>query len=323
MALIPPRWQSLPALIMLTIVLWVPWRVIVPAYARPAPAATLPPSAVRVEATFGESVQLVAYESSVSAVRPGESIPLTLYWRSEQPLDTDYVVFIHLLDEHDLIVAQRDVFHGPGVYPTSQWTAGEQFVDTYVLRVPRPALAPAQAHFEIGLYDHATGQRLPVSTGGDSLYFGSVEIQPQPGSLPNPQALQFEDNISLVGYAPDRQLVTAGESVTLTLYWQGRRTPSRDYKVFVHLIGPDDTRASQHDSDPQNGAALTSTWTRGQVVTDEHRLTISPDTPAGAYRTVVGLYRGDTGRRLRLLSDGNAPVQADSITLSGIRVVYP
>jgi hypothetical protein len=318
---LPSRFHLLPALLMLPVAIWVPWGVIAPAYARPAPLDALPSSARPLHLTFGQAVELLAFEQTVTTVAPAESASLTLYWRSSKSIAEDYTVFVHLLDENDLVVAQRNLFHGSGAYPSSQWKPGTQFSDTYVLRLPRTAFAPAEARFEVGLYDHRTGLRLPASSGSDNVRFGQLKIQPLPGQFPNPQELKFEDNISLVGFTMDRRRVIAGEDMLLTLYWQSQRVPSRDYKVFVHLVGEGNIRAAQHDSAPQNGAAPTSHWAPGQVVLDEHPLTIAADAPAGAYQVVVGLYEGDTGRRLRLLRNGHTAIQADAVTLSGIRVI--
>jgi hypothetical protein len=306
---------------MVAVAIWVPWGVIAPAYARPATVAILPPSAEPLQATFGDAIQLVGYDSPRPTVTVGHQVPLTLFWRSQKPLDQDYTLFVHLLDETDLVIAQRNLFHGSGLYPTSQWSVGEQFADSYLLRVPRTAYAPAQAQFEVGLYDHTTGRRVPLSSGADSLRFGLIELQPQPGDLPNPQLLQFEDNISLRGYLMDRRLITAGETLTLTLYWQSSDAPSGDYKVFVHLVSEAGTRVAQHDTEPQGGAAPTSGWNPGRVIMDVHPLTTTPETPAGAYRLIIGLYQEETGRRLRLLYSDGQPVQTDSVILPGVRIV--
>lgn len=319
-AIAPRRGQALPVLAMLAVALWVPAGVIAPAYARPAPVDSLPKSARPLNATYGDSIQLLGYTAPPAAVYPGDSLPVTLFWQSTRPVGRDYSVFIHLLDENEVVIAQRNVFHGPGVYPTGQWVAGQAFADTYVLRLPRTTYAPAQAQFEVGLYDHTTGIRLPVSTGGTALRFGSVAVQPRPGPWPNPQRLDFENHITLAGYSLNPRRVTAGEPVTVTLYWQSRGRPPENYKVFVHLVGPDGNRPAQHDSEPRQGAAPTSTWIPGQTVIDEHRLIPPPTTPAGVYRLVAGLYREDTGQRLRLLRNAGEPVQADSIDLAGIRI---
>ena len=324
MAIVPSRLYTLPIFALFGLAVWVPGGIIAPAYALPTPVTTLPATAQPLKVTFGETVHLLAFDSQMpSSVRPGETLPLTLFWRGEEPTETDYSIFIHLVNENDLIVAQRDVFHGLGLYPTSQWRGQEQFSDTYTLRIPRTTFAPTKARFAVGLYDRSTGLRLPASTGGDTVHFGMVTIQPQSGDIPNPQDLLFEDGIALTGYTLDQRLVANGESTKLTLYWQSREKPTNNYKIFVHLVTDGDIRAAQHDSEPQNGAAPTSTWMPGQVVIDEHSLTISPDAPPGAYRLLVGLYDGNTGQRLRLLRDSGVSVQANSVTLGGIRVVAP
>ncbi len=317
-----PLWNALPGLLMFGLAVWIPWGIIGPAYARPPLINELPATAQPLEATFGDHIQLLGYASPVTTTQPGGVVPLTLYWRSEVPIAQDYTLFVHLLDEHDLVVAQRNVFHGPGVYPTSQWQPGRMFADRYSLRLPRTVPVPTTARFEVGLYDHTTGQRLPLSSGQDNLRFGQIEIEPVPDSeLPNPQFLLFEQGITLTGYEVERRQLAPGESLTLTLYWQTQSQPDDDYKVFVHLVGEGDYRAAQHDSDPQGGAAPTSTWSPGQIIPDAHPLTVAADAPPGAYRLVVGLYEAETGQRLRLLRNGPDSVQADSITLSGVRVV--
>lgn len=321
--LIPPRWHILPALALVPLAIWVPWGVIAPAYRRPPPIAALPSSTRPLEVTFGDTATLLGYKLNLSVIQPGQALPITLYWRGERPTETDYSIFIHLVDENDLIVAQRDLFHGPGIYPTSQWTPNEQFGDTYVLQLPGTTFAPAQARFTVGLYDQRSGARLPASSGGDSVNFGAIKIQARPGQFPNPQQLRFEDGITLIGYSLDQRQVTSSNDPTLTLYWQGQDTPSQDYRVFVHLVGDNGLRVAQHDGEPQGGAAPTSSWLPDQTIIDEHPLSIIPDAPAGAYRLIVGLYESDTGQRLQLRRDGEVVMQADSVTLSGIRIVPP
>ncbi len=324
MALFPSRLHLLPAFGLFVLAIWIPWGIIAPAYARPEPIGVLPSSVQALDVTFGYAIKLLAYESQTpTEISPGEVIPLTLYWRGDKPVKIDYSVFIHLIDESNLIVAQRDVVHGLGLHPSSQWVTGEQFADKYTLRVPGAAYAPSRMHFGVGLYDSVTGARLPVSSGGDMIHFGQIAIQPLPGNVPNPQELEFEDGISLIGYKVDNRQATRAETIKLTLYWQSQATPTNNYKIFVHLVTDGDVRAAQHDSEPQSGAAPTSTWVAGQTIVDEHPLTINPDTPPGAYRIKVGLYNGETGRRLRLLRESGVSVQADSVTFSGIKVSTP
>jgi len=322
LAWLPRRLGWLAAGMMFVIAAWTPFGVIAPAYARPAPIATLPDAAHPLEADFTAPLTLLGYHSPQTTVRPGDALPITLFWQSSAPINTDYSLFVHLLDDNELVIAQRNLFHGRGAYPTSQWTANQPFADTYILLVPPTIPAPAPAQFEVGLYRRADGQRLPLARGGDSLRFGNIRVEALPnGDHPNPQQLNFEQNISLIGYDIDRQQAAPGETVNLTLFWQSAAPPNDNYKIFVHLTGPDDSRIAQHDSDPQNGAAPTASWSPGETIRDEHPLAIAPDAIPGVYHLVVGLYHPQTGQRLRLIENNTRPVQADSIRLAQIRII--
>ncbi len=323
MAVIPDRWQIVPLPLLATIAWWIPWGVIAPAYALPTPVTKLPPSVQPLSVIFDDRIALTGYKSELSSVHPGQSVPIKLCWRGVSPIETDYILFVHMLDEYEVIVAQRNLFHGSGLYPTSQWVPGQQFCDTYILTVPQTTFAPSQARFEVGLYDHTNGLRLPTSAGEDSFHFGRLEIQAQPGQYPNPQALQFDDDIGLVGYTVEPRLANPGDTVTLTLYWQSNGTPNRNYKVFVHVVGENGVRIAQHDSEPQKGTAPTGSWSPGQVIVDRHPLMIAPDAPAGAYRLLVGLYDESSSERLRLLRNGDNSVQSDSVRLGGLQIMTP
>ncbi len=323
LALAPRRLAFLPGLALLAVSVWVPGGVIAPAYAPPPPIDGLPAAAQPLAVTFGDTATLLGFAPGATAVPPGGILPVTFYWRAERPTAVNYSVFLHLVDDNGLIVAQRDVLHGPGVYPTGQWLPGAQFADTYALRLPSTAFAPAQARLELGLYNSATGQRLPVSSGGDSITFGQIKIDPRPGDRPNPQQLQFADGVTLAGYAINRRQAAPGDTIELTLYWQAEGRPAQNYKVFVHLVNDAGARAAHHDSEPQAGAAPTGRWQPGQQIIDSHPLAIAPNAPPGAYRLVVGLYNGATGQRLPLQKDGSAWVQTDAVTLAGVRVVAP
>lgn len=78
--LVPRRGHRIFPLLMVPLAAWAPWGVIAPAYAPPTSIATLPPSAQPLGVTFGDRVTLLGYETAVTQVRPGEPLPLTLYW---------------------------------------------------------------------------------------------------------------------------------------------------------------------------------------------------------------------------------------------------
>jgi hypothetical protein len=227
-------------------------------------------------------------------------------------MERNYSVFVHLLDENDLVVASQDTFPGQGTYPTQLWRAGDAIADVYTIAVPPTAFTPSSAQLEVGLYEFDSGKRLAVygSQGeplGDNVRFHRIEVLPHEGSAicdrPNPVRFNLGNQIALIGYALEGRAVGPGEEIHLTLYWEALAEMERDYTVFTHVIGERDRIWAQVDSQPQGGAAPTSTWSQGQVLMDEYHLLVEPDTPPGVYDIEVGLYLPATGERLGLLDE--------------------
>lgn len=114
--------------------------------------------------------------------------------------------------------------------------------------------------------------------------------------------VNFQDEIHLVGYHLDRTTWEPGEILTLRLYWWVQRTPARDYKVFLHLVTPDDSaRVAQADRAPILGYGPTTRWEPGELVVDEHPMLLGNDIAPGAYTLLVGMYLEDTMQNLSVL----------------------
>ncbi len=80
---------------------------------------------------------------------------------------TDYTVFVHLLGPDGQVWGQVDRAPGDGQRPTSGWLPGEVLLDRYA--VPLEVGAPSGVYrVEVGLYEAATGRRLPVKDANGS-----------------------------------------------------------------------------------------------------------------------------------------------------------
>ena len=113
------------------------------------------------EVVLGENIRLLGYDLEDGDVRAGGVLRLTLYWQTAGEMEVSYTVFTHLLDGNHQIWAQKDSIPGSGSLATTGWIEGEVVTDTYELVVN--ADAPAGEYvLEIGMYDAATGERLPV-----------------------------------------------------------------------------------------------------------------------------------------------------------------
>lgn len=122
---------------------------------------------------FGDVIGL----KQPAVTRGGGNAKICLRWISLRPVAVDYQVFIHVLDGAGTLLAQADAQPKSGNYPTSAWTPGETIDDCVALAVP----SQAGTHWRValGLYDLATGARLPV-TGlqGEIVPESQVIVQP-------------------------------------------------------------------------------------------------------------------------------------------------
>jgi 4-amino-4-deoxy-L-arabinose transferase-like glycosyltransferase len=318
------------AVFMAAVTLISPFSFISPKYVDPPQLTDSQIAAIpnRLDADFGSltfppEMRLLGYKLDTAQVTPGGSVTLTLYWQSLIAMDRDWSVFVHVLDEHQIVVAQRDTYPGLGLMPTRKWAVGRTLADTYVINLSPTTYAPSEANVEIGLYDYNTGERLLIvsgeQAGKDALTLAPLTIAANSGDLPNPQAFNFGNQIQLAGYEMDRRTLAPGESLTLTLYWRSITPITTNYSVFAHVRGAGESLWAQSDSWPQDGAAPTAAWQVGQLVTDTRTLTLKPEAAPGVYDVEVGLY-DENGNRLQLvLPDGR--LTDNFVFLSKIRVL--
>jgi 4-amino-4-deoxy-L-arabinose transferase-like glycosyltransferase len=293
-----------------------PFTTIVPVYSQPAPVTTVTPQ-IPLDVTFGDQLKLIGADAKLSSAQPGGQNEIVLYWQALKPIEKDYSTFVHLLDANDIIVAQRDMYPGQGLWPTSQMKPGDIIASRYVLNLPATAYAPDHLKWEVGVYDFATQQRLPASSGGDNVRFGSMALVGQPGEVPNLMQVNLENQIDLAGYALNRRAAKPGDSIFLTLYWRAKSKMPSDYTVFTHVLQPPETIWAQQDKQMQPPS---SSWSIGQVVSDTYELKIKPDAPPGVYDIEVGVYDPQKSfERLRVVTD-DGRITENYVLLSKVRV---
>jgi 4-amino-4-deoxy-L-arabinose transferase-like glycosyltransferase len=130
----------------------------------PVSPAEQPEPAQRIEAArFAQGVSLLGYEWLQDTVMPGESVVLRLWWQASGPLNADFHVFAHLLDEDKQLIGQADGQPRGGTYPTSFW-GKEVIVEERTFFIPPTALS-GDTTVSLGLYRLEDGTRL--SRSGD------------------------------------------------------------------------------------------------------------------------------------------------------------
>ncbi len=138
------------------------------------------PPARAINAAFGGEILLAGYRLDAEQLRAGGVETLTLYWTAKQTPAARYKVFVHLLDDENQVVAQRDGEPVGDLRLTTTWRAEETIADNYGIFV-EPGTPPGEYRLEIGMYRADNGARLPIGTNdgqamGDSLILDHVKV---------------------------------------------------------------------------------------------------------------------------------------------------
>ncbi len=148
---------ALTVLAALGAVLWI---------SRPGPSIQAPTGPAL--ARLGDAIELVGADVSATQVSAGETVTLTLTWRSIAPAPRDLSVFVHVLAADGTVVAQSDKIRPVVAWPTDRWPIGRSFTDQHLLALPVD-LAPGRYRVAVGLWDRLTGARQPVEGSPDGM----------------------------------------------------------------------------------------------------------------------------------------------------------
>ena len=307
------------AMLMFIVAALAPFATIARAYTRPAPLTSQPAPRISLNVIFGDQLKLIGAEPKASLITPGNPVEIVLYWQAIAPIDRDYYTFVHLLDQNEIVEAQRLMMPGQGLWPTSQIKVGDVIPSRYVIEVPGTAYAPDTLTYEVGVCETCGDgdPRLPASTGGDNVRFGLLDLRRDVRDVPNPVSINFGDQIDLIGYALDQRAARPNETLHLTLYWRARAMMPGDYTVFTHVLQRPETIWAQQDKPLQ---PPTSSWSIGQVISATYELKIKPDAPPGVYEIEVGVYDPSKNfERLRIITD-DGRITENYVLLGKVRV---
>jgi len=275
---------------------------------------TAPPALAQV----GDVARILSATVDQDVVLPGDAVFVRVNWEPLRWTEEPLTVFVHVIDEAGVVVAQRDTWPGLSRAPTTSWRAAIPFVDTYRVDLPETLYSPNTLTVSMGLYGTAAVGRLPIAVGDpsagdstpvDSLTVGTLTVPRQAGAWANPIDVNFGDEIHLVGYEIWPRALAAGGTATLTLTWNLPAPPAVDPYIFAQVVDAQwNVWGSNDGGHPE--------WREG-IVTDTRRITLIPETPAGSYPVNVGLV--SEGKRLRIVGDDGS-LLGDFVSLGPIGV---
>ena len=316
------RWVSGAAVIglMVALAVYALVGVLGPAFAAPRPLSQAEVKSLPnpIDVNLGGVARLLGYRVAPREVEPGDVMEITLYWQPLARTEQEHAVFVHVMSDTGVMIAQRDTYPGLGRYPTTAWDPGTVFADTYRVQISETAYAPDQGYVQVGLY-LPNGPRLSTVEGRDAVQLARIEVEPRPGEVPNPLEINFGDRLALKGYALEPRVAQPGETVRLTLYWQASASMKANYHVFAHVLGEENQIWANSDSPLTADGARTSHWTRGMMVKEVRDLTLAETTPPDFYDVELGLHVPGDGRLKILAEDGRQ--LGNRTLLTKVRVV--
>lgn len=280
-----------------------------------------------LQVPFGDELVLMGYELRAEQAPATGVVEVTLYWRLQRPLDEDYSIAVHLVDELGRRYGQQDSFH-PAGYPTSRWLPSEYGRDMH--RVPLlPGTPPGAYRLLVSVYEASSGRRLDVRGAADPVpgaayplaeaIVGPATVQPDPTSLPMERQAGWSPDgaISLLGYDGPPATVSAGGPLPLTLFWQALAETPNNYRVKLDLVAEGGERAAGMSWAPGRESYPTSQWPAGAIIRDERALLV----PAAA-ETGTALASGHYHLLLSLLDKDENQV-GEPFELGGVLVTAP
>ncbi len=302
--------------VLLALALWMPFGVIRPAYARPAPLTTVADLERRIshrtDIRFGEHITLLGYRVEAEEVRPGQTVPVTLCWRADGPVGADYFVSLSLLTAEGLTAGQKVTHPGLGTFPTSLWPPGGAFCDRYPLPVRETVPTTTLSTLAVGLTTFT--ERLPVYNNkdgrlGDTFHFPGPRITvPDSGPVLD---YRWGHEVALVGYRLERAVLMPGEELDLTLYWRALGPFGGPRSATVQVL-QGDFKIAQTDLPLNLGP--------GEVWADHRRMPLAADAPPGVYELKVAVYDPTGGGALPVYEHGRALPVGGLLPLWEVRV---
>ena len=275
--------------------------------ARQAPEqAALPMTAVRGESWLDGDVRLLGVSDFVPLVQTGGMVEVDLFWQSQERLPPGLQIALQLDGAYAALFPLSS-------FDSGAWPPGTILRQKYAYPVPAE-LDSEEYELSVSLLD-SEGELLP----GEPVVLGEVEVQAVdrlmelPDDVAVPLLVRFEPGITLRGVSPGSISAIPGQDVELTLYWQTETATAEPVSAFLHLLDGEGEIVAQSDQWP--GGLPSNVWSGGQVIIDQHSLSLPAGLPPGDYRIAAGLYTASDGMRLQAFDSAGQPVQDDRFLL--------
>lgn len=118
-----------------------------------------------------------------------------------------------------------------------------------------------------------------------------------------PVNADLEGKVVYLGIDVDPPTAIPGKELKLTHYWKSVASPGEGWRLFTHVEGPNHQSFINADHGPVGGKYAVSQWKPGEIIRDEHTITLPANWAHESVVVLVGLWRGPT--RLLVKSGAN------------------
>jgi hypothetical protein len=127
---------------------------------KPAQVET-PPAQHTIWAPLESNMALIGYDLPQLSARPGDHVPVTLYWEAIAPVTRNLRVFVHFISHDGNLGGLSDHLRPGGflIEPTSRWAVFRYQTDAHDAVID-PAAAPGVYTVWAGLWNEFTGERM-------------------------------------------------------------------------------------------------------------------------------------------------------------------
>lgn len=263
------------------------------------------------DGALGDGLNLLGFDLARREAAPGDTLPVTLYWRAEVTPTLAATVTLTLLDDTGAAIGESTRPLGGAAFPVSQWRAGEVVRDWHALSLD--ANAP-NGEYKL---------KVSLAQGGDedgkTLATLNVAGRPRVFERPTvatPVTATFGRAVALEGVdAPSEVQVAAGDTVALDLVWRVVQPPAMELIRFVQLLNSEGQLVAQQDTVPCGLQCPATSWVAGEYLVDAVTLALPAELAAGNYTLVTGWYEQATQQRLSAFDAEGQPAPDDAIRL--------
>ena len=138
-------------------------------------------------------------------------------------------------------------------------------------------------------------------------------------------SVNFDDELTLLGYNLPRQRIAVGQPLFLELFWAARGRPSADYAFSARLVDEQGIEWSPKGTRRPGGFhefPTTQSWQPDEYARDAHLIDVLPGTPPGRYTLRVTAFERRTLAGLDVLSDQGVPV-GQSVAVATVIITRP